>query len=771
MIFKIHSPANSYIHTTATRCGVAVSMALLCWPLSADALSLGRSRGAALLGRPLDVSILATLEAQEATPEARCFSPEVFYGDTQVVSQNVSVTPVRVSPTELSLRVRSATAIDEPFVTVYLRSACGSNVSRRYVLLSDSPSEPAPLALAPIVPLAVPAPSVQRLPSAEPAAGAIAERPVITKNGSDSAAKRVERLAQRQAAKTARAKAADTAADTSAAQDTVAATSALSPRAEAKKLAKVRSAMSPALGASNKASTGRLKLDVFDYSTGQVPGLRSSTELLSLPTTDIQVRAQAAALWRAINASPEDLLQDTERLKTIETDVRAMSELTKRQTKELGTLKGDLIQAQNDRYANPLVYALAALALAALAFAAWVWQRSRSLSLNAPWWGGAQNPKAAPSIDRRKSQPARFNSQANSATQDAEREQAFVAASQLVTPASAAMPLSGGVRNALANTPRSDSGFGLDGSGHSKSPNSDFAQLSAARKSTLGARYGNAAVRDFEPSEVGASRTVSTEELFDIQQQADFFMSLGQHTQAIDILQNHISDNIETSALAYLDLFNIYHKVGMHEEFAELRDEFNRVFNAQVPEYAQYGLSSRGLEDYLPAMQRIMALWPNVKVLEVIEESIFRKADLDHQPFDLLAYRELMLLYAIAKDVCEEQGIPSSVQVDFDMTQPPDISSMADDDAAVNASVAKRSRFSATAVQPLSAAVMPPWYISSALPNDSVDSADKHTGVDIDLDLFAAPSVTSSVAPKADNSIDFDAATDRGFRPSRPSKL
>jgi hypothetical protein len=86
------------------RLAVAMSLVLQCWPMAADALSLGRSRGAALLGRPLDVSILATLEPQEATPEASCFSPEVFYGDTLVGSQNVSVTPVRTSPTELSLR-------------------------------------------------------------------------------------------------------------------------------------------------------------------------------------------------------------------------------------------------------------------------------------------------------------------------------------------------------------------------------------------------------------------------------------------------------------------------------------------------------------------------------------------------------------------------------------------------------------------------------------------------------------------------------------------
>jgi pilus assembly protein FimV len=776
------------------RLAVAMSLVLQCWPIAADALSLGRSRGAALLGRSLDVSILATLEPQEATPEAGCFSPEVFYGDTLVGSQNVSVTPVRTSPTELSLRVRSSLAIDEPFVTVYVRSACGSNVSRRYVLLSDSPSEPAPSMQAPVVPFVAPAAPVARLPSAAPARGApstgaepsraASVDPAEAARRADRAAKRAAlRQEQRQAAKAASAKAQADAAT----KDVEASTSPLSPRAEAQRLAKARTGMSPMLGSAAKSNSGRLKVDLLDPSSGRDPSLRASAELLSLPTTDLQTRAQAAAIWRAINSSPEDILRDTERLKVLETEVRAMSELTKRQTKDLGTLKGDLVQAQRGQYANPFVYALGALALAALAFAAWVWQRSRSAS--APWWGSAQSPKSSgASSERKKSQPTRFNSQALSAADDADRERelGFVAASQLVTPPSAAMPLSASPAAAPSVISRTSMQRGLDMQPRHPSP--ELLASVAERRPVPSARRGGDVPSGFEPSAVAGLRPVNAEELFDIQQQADFFMSLGQHAQAIDILQNHIGENVETSALAYLDLFDIYHKVGMREDFATLREEFNRVFNAQVPEYAQYGLNSRGLEDYASAMERITVLWPNVKVLEVIEESIFRKPDRDNQPFDLLAYRELMLLYAVAKDVCENEGDVGEMQVDFDMTQPPaDISfSLDDDHAAAGAPVAARGRYSATELQPLSNAVVPALGANAALqsePSDDWEEAlkklplvSKHIGVDIELDLFEAappeaPKASPGAAPKDDNGIDFDAATSRDFRPSGRSKL
>jgi hypothetical protein len=88
---------------------------------------------------------------------------------------------------------------------------------------------------------------------------------------------------------------------------------------------------------------------------------------------------------------------------------------------------------------------------------------------------------------------------------------------------------------------------------------------------------------DFANSNFASSRLVSTEELFDIQEQADFFMSLDQPEQAIAVLKNHITDNVETSALAYMDLFDIYHRTNREADYQELREEFNRVFNAQVP--------------------------------------------------------------------------------------------------------------------------------------------------------------------------------------------
>ncbi len=777
--------ANRTMRQGGVKWAVALSIVLLAWPNIADALSLGRSRGAAVLGRPLDVSVLAGLEPQETAPDAACFNAEVFYGDTKISPQNVTVTPLRTSPSELTLRVRSSAVIDEAFVTVYMRATCGQNISKRFVLLSDSPTEQASSANVSNLPLlGAPTATPLSTPRAETRSSTARTAP----SAADAQAAKAERAQKREAARQLRAEQKQS-------------VPVKSPVAKADipeaAVAASRKGMSPSLGSSTPKTAGRLKVDLLEFEPGREPSLRSSAELLSQPTADMQARAQAAAMWRAINASPEDLLRDAQRLKTIEADVLAMSQLTKQQTQELTAIKTDLAQAQRSRYANPLVYALGGLTLASLAFAAWAWRRSSRVGSQASghWWGSAHNS----SLDDSRSGLSKMGgSELNSAeggssvevgkrrSQDRERD--FVAASKLVAPNS---DLAG-----LTDIPIS-APMALNTLGRTNIPNSVQTSTFNRPEIARGAVSATLQQPDFGHSSIAGLRPVNAEELFDIQQQADFFMSLGQHTQAIDILQNHISDNVETSALAYLDLFDIYHKVGMQDEFVALRDEFNRVFNAQVPEYASYGSKSRGLEEYQSAVERIQALWPNPKVLEIIEESIFRKPDRDNEPFDLLAYRELMLLYAVAKDISENESVMGDLNVDFDTSLPPELSEgeMAEIESAWGSPT---EGFAGTQVQPLSTSTQAKSVkpviadlddtVKNARPDDWEEAlsklplASKAPNLDIDVELFAqsqpaaltpsaAKPAPSEEAAKDGNGINFELIPKRNFSQSKQGKL
>jgi hypothetical protein len=188
------------------------------------------------------------------------------------------------------------------------------------------------------------------------------------------------------------------------------------------------------------------------------------------------------------------------------------------------------------------------------------------------------------------------------------------------------------------------------------------------------------------------ARTVKAEELFDVQQQADFFVSLGQHEQAVDVLRGHILDNAQTSPLVYMDLFNLYHRLDRREDYEALRKDFNQLFTGNIPIFELYTDISPGLEAYPVALTRIEALWPAPKVLEVIEESILRRPVASADAFDLEAYRELLLLYAVAKELAQSDSSKDRLATRFDLP-----ATAADDHSA------PMPRFAATSIQPLSA--------------------------------------------------------------------
>jgi len=150
---------------------------LLVQALSSYALTLGPLQGNAWLGRRLDVSVVAKLDAGQSA-SAVCAAAEVFHADAPVDSSRVRVVSEPTDKAnEVTLRIISSAAVDEPVVTVRLRVGCESEVVRRYILLPDAPTEVVlALPLAPMVataeaPLA-PRAELWESPATAPAPGA-----------------------------------------------------------------------------------------------------------------------------------------------------------------------------------------------------------------------------------------------------------------------------------------------------------------------------------------------------------------------------------------------------------------------------------------------------------------------------------------------------------------------------------------------------------------------------------------------------------------------
>ena len=148
-------------------------------------------------------------------------------------------------------------------------------------------------------------------------------------------------------------------------------------------------------------------------------------------------------------------------------------------------------------------------------------------------------------------------------------------------------------------------------------------------------------------------RTVKVPELFDLQQQVEFFSSLGQQEQAIALLRKHLVNNVKTSALVYLDLLDLYHQTGNKADFENLRDDFNRVFNTLITPFERYVTTGAGTSAYGAVLLRVQAAWPTRQVFQVIEDAMFREPGNPAEVLTLEEYRELLLLHAVGREIIE----------------------------------------------------------------------------------------------------------------------
>lgn len=634
-----------------------VGCILLSSVVATHAATLGRHSGAALIGRPLDMRVQALLAPGEELNDL-CAQSEVFYGDNQVSPGAVRVTPQRSAPdAEASLRVQSSIPVDEPVVTVYVRVGCNAPFSRRYVMLADPVTEPASRT-EPVSPLREAAPTPRTLPSAPSVADATDDRSSTVPQGPRDGA-------------TARGPAPE------------------KPRVQRSPSSNRSSAPASVVRKPVAPATPRLELEPVDLSLAldRDPVLKMSVTMLSAPSASDEERAAAARLWKAINASPEDVLRDNQKLAVLEAEAKGLREQEARNKSELEAMAA---QIEQSRYLSWLVWGLGASLLAALLALFYFWRRRGQDVLGhdkaaRAWWAAAAAEKE---LDEGDEKPGRVGSDLD-LDLDLDLGQGRPSA-----------------RDDLSSL----RGMDLDAD---STPN-----LLTEDK------------REFAPSQLGVSRSVATEELFDVQQQADFFVSLGENEQAIQVLKNHLAESQEPSALAYLDLFKLYHKLGRRSDYDKLRDDFNHLFNASAPEFEQYTDISRGLEHYEVALSRIQALWPQPKVLDLIEKSIFREpGDIGAEVFDLEAYRELLLLHSIAKEITKAEHVADPASGDFEHT-------------AIKPLKAASSRVVAAVVAAHTESMR------ETQPQDILPPASPHLGLDVDLDALSEISAFEASLPE-----------------------
>ncbi|WP_156374725.1 hypothetical protein [Pseudorhodoferax sp. Leaf274] len=580
-----------------------VGLGLLGVAVGSSALSLGRARGNVVLGQPLSLAVEVRVDQPEDAT-VQCFRVEVFHGDTLIESSRVRL--VMQAPAagaqEAVLRIRSSAVIDEPVVGLVLHALCGQGGSRRYDFLPEFPAELKAAAGPVDLSRTAPAPSAAAPPvAAAPLPPVEAVRPAPAPAPPRAAAAPAPRPPQRQAPARPPAKAtAPKAAPAPAPRPA-------EPRPQA-------AASAPAVAA---AGAPRLTLDA---PAGPVAGMQPSPALNSQIVDDAAQREAVAAMWRALRTTPEEIVRDKQRLEALEAQQAVQSKqaaepsAAERELRaRLERAERRLDEAESGRVDILLVYGLLALLVLMVGLAAYFWQRARHAALAAAHWSGDAAPPVVVAVP----------------------EPSPVAPPAVTRPPVVSRPSL--ADEFLDSEPASALGIG--------------------RPSTVDTGAVAAAVFAHDRAlPVDASRPVRPDEFVDVQQHADFFVSLGQYEQAIEVLQQHLDEHQDMSPLAFLELFGIYHQQGRKDDFNALRARFQRRFNAHVPNFAAFADEGLALEDYPATLLSIETVWGHVRVLDTIEANLLRHPEDTGRPLDLAAYRDLLMLYGVAQDVFVPAG-------------------------------------------------------------------------------------------------------------------
>lgn len=603
-----------------------VTLALLL-SLDAQALTLGRVQGAALIGRPLAVAVQVQLDPGESITSA-CFEADVFHADAR---QNPAAVQVRLEPAATPeaavLRITSASQVDEPVVTIYVRAGCAQMSSRRYVLLADIVSEQA---------AAVPrVESVPLVDGARMAAPSVAQAGAAMPGAAPAA---VARSAGRGEAGVRSAAARRAAPARSAKKPPVASRPAAQSRGAA-----ASAVAAPATGRS--AGQSRLQLDPLEQLSERVATLESN--------------ANAPA------QTGERETREMERLDRLDASLKSLLALARKNEASLLEVRSRLDKAQADRFSDTLVYALLGLLLLSLLAIAYLLARiNRGTETSGLRWfdarPGSSEPDSVPPTPSGRTSPgaladARGSAAAPAAvsvpaTPTVERQRADRLPIEPTRPMTQAdlVPGAGGspVQVDVSLVEMSESTFDrLMQSGSTHSAVRRVQQTVAMPVADEGAVQGATAM---------ASRPrLNADDLIDIRQRAEFFVTLGQTDQAVQVLEARIAQDGASCPQVYLDLLQLFHSLGLKADFDQLRDDFSSLFNVRVPEFAGFADEGRPLEDYPGAVDRLIRVWSRPTVLDTLAQMVFAGPDAQagHDAFDLAAFRDLLLLHAVAQSV------------------------------------------------------------------------------------------------------------------------
>lgn len=563
-----------------------------------------------VLGQPLSVTVPLLLESGERL-SAECVNAEVISGESRLPPDQVRVqVQPGAAPAEWLARITTTVTIDEPVVEVAVSAGCERRFMRRFTAFADPPLASALAAgVAGAVAVAPGVAQAARPLTPPPALTAQAPRDLRGSPGQNASAPR--------ATPRPRAEPAPPPGPVRRSAPAVAAAGAgVAATAIAGRVT----------GATRESEVSRLLLDVGTSG----PRLRMDMEepLLTTPPSAVARASEAGVALAPVDAA------ETERLALLEktlADLKKQGQLSQQDT---AGMRARLAEAESRNRLLPWIFGLL---LFALALAVWLALRLRRQAREmeaapAQWWASGAAP-----LDERPVGPV--------------PEPVPSVAGELVEEPPAAPPPPSRV-------------------GAVSAPATWAGDLPAEKPHEKTAAYsGPFGLESASPSALDAAamapgREVSVEELLDLEQQADFFIALGQEDAAVDLLMSHLRSTGGLSPLPYTKLLEIYKRQGDRGAYERIRARFNRRFNAYAPHWDVGPLQGRALEEYPDVVGYLQSIWASpIDAMAVLEAMLFRK-DETQELFDLPAYKDVLLLYSLARDLWQQGGATPTDEVD-----------------------------------------------------------------------------------------------------------
>lgn len=596
----------------------------------AEALTLGTLQGAAILGRPLDVTATVQLAAGESASEL-CLEGSVTQGDARYAGSRVRVIGESAqTPGQIRVRISSSGPLIEPVVNVELRAGCKQTLTRQYVLLADLEAEPT------MVPLVSTEADRGRVVTLAPEVSASANTHNKDKASTASTQNPVEgtpakgSLASKSAANVPITKmAASSVAKVKKSSDAV----------------PVKAAADAQAVKPEGSKSAKLKLSASQVLAEKSPDLKPSPQLEQLPVPSSPAAPQASAIWKASNLPVEDVAADAKRMEEFQSDIKTLRNQVQNNEKLLLEMRTALLNAENGRVDVTWLYLLGLGFMASSAAGVWLWRRQQSGQRPIYWQAEEikQSPDerspVEPVIAPAPVEPVSLSSLAPEMAPEAYPEVPVV---------SAPVDIDLDIYESIINPP-SQSAMDSVLAPMSVAPPAAVAIPKPPVVSPFTA--APAPLRSaFAPSAYAGLRVATVEELFDIRQQAEFFVSLGQYDQAIQILRDCIGETEEARPIAYLDLLEIYHTLGRKRDFDACVLDFNQIFSGRIPSFENFKTEGKGIESYGDIFAHIESSWVTAATLEMIESLIFvNPQDPNQTYFDLAAFNDLLLLHGVAK--------------------------------------------------------------------------------------------------------------------------